>query len=318
MKLFYCAGKPHTFKSKEGVQQVIRLDREVLAECGDATQIVWGDKQASVFGTVTLKGSRSFRYSAYGCRSGAVGFSGVVGYSGYLYDALAANYILGNGYRSYSPGMMRFLSPDSMSPFGRGGRNAYAYCAGNPVGRIDPDGRFWDSALTVKSAKFKVNSSNIRRYMKPATRIERPHVKVATFTAEFQDQFDATPTGQLSLQKMTGFEGMAEVKAMILYRSMKNAKRAYVALAVHELVIDSRGMFPEQENEVLRMLEKLRGVRDRSIPFQENDRSFQRVHEANMAKINGWLKSMRLERDALAIRLAERLNSQESLLSGSR
>jgi hypothetical protein len=38
---------------------------------------------------------------------------------------------------------MCFLSPDSESPFGSGGINPYAYCAGDPVNRIDPDGHSW-------------------------------------------------------------------------------------------------------------------------------------------------------------------------------
>lgn len=36
--------------------------------------------------------------------------------------------------------MMRFCSPDSWSPFGAGSFNAYAYCVGDPVNRIDPTG----------------------------------------------------------------------------------------------------------------------------------------------------------------------------------
>ncbi|WP_195755825.1 RHS repeat-associated core domain-containing protein, partial [Pseudomonas syringae] len=39
-----------------------------------------------------------------------------------------------------SPVLMRFNSPDSWSPFGEGGVNAYAYVEGNPVGRRDPSG----------------------------------------------------------------------------------------------------------------------------------------------------------------------------------
>ncbi len=35
---------------------------------------------------------------------------------------------------------MRFNSPDSLSPFGRGGLNAYAYCQGDPINRSDPGG----------------------------------------------------------------------------------------------------------------------------------------------------------------------------------
>lgn len=38
---------------------------------------------------------------------------------------------------------MRFLSSDSLSPFERGGINAYAYCGGDPINRTDESGRFW-------------------------------------------------------------------------------------------------------------------------------------------------------------------------------
>jgi len=49
-------------------------------------------------------------------------------------------YLLGS-YRAYNPALMRFHSADSLSPFGRGGLNAYAYCLGDPVNYRDPTGR---------------------------------------------------------------------------------------------------------------------------------------------------------------------------------
>ena len=49
---------------------------------------------------------------------------------------------LGNGYRIYNPALMRFHGPDAWSPFGRGGLNAYAYAADDPVNHLDPSGHF--------------------------------------------------------------------------------------------------------------------------------------------------------------------------------
>lgn len=62
-------------------------------------------------------------------------------FCGQYRDPLTGNYPLGNGHRFYSPNLMRFLRPDNLSPFERGGMNAYAYCLGDPVNHIDPSGQ---------------------------------------------------------------------------------------------------------------------------------------------------------------------------------
>ncbi|VVM63371.1 RHS repeat-associated core domain-containing protein [Pseudomonas fluorescens] len=67
--------------------------------------------------------------------------SSVLGFNGERIDPVLGGYHLGNGYRLYSPGLRRFTSPDSMSPFGKGGINPYAYCEGDPVNNTDPTGR---------------------------------------------------------------------------------------------------------------------------------------------------------------------------------
>ncbi|QUN68885.1 RHS repeat-associated core domain-containing protein [Pseudomonas sp. JS425] len=64
----------------------------------------------------------------------------MLGYNGEREDCRSGTYLLGNGYRAYSPALRRFLSPDGWSPFGAGGRNAYSYCSGNPVMGSDPSG----------------------------------------------------------------------------------------------------------------------------------------------------------------------------------
>lgn len=65
-----------------------------------------------------------------------------LGYNGQLHEPRSCSQILGNGYREYNPVLRRFHSPDSLSPFGEGGINAYAYCEGDPVNHTDPSGHF--------------------------------------------------------------------------------------------------------------------------------------------------------------------------------
>lgn len=53
----------------------------------------------------------------------------------------AGLYHLGDGYRAYDPRERTFCQPDSLSPFGAGGLNERAYCAGrDPVNWHDPSG----------------------------------------------------------------------------------------------------------------------------------------------------------------------------------
>lgn len=68
--------------------------------------------------------------------------SGRLGYNGALHEAGLRCQILGNGYRPFSPVLMRFHGADSLSPFGEGGMNHYGYAQSDPVNRMDPSGHF--------------------------------------------------------------------------------------------------------------------------------------------------------------------------------
>ncbi|GKQ47801.1 RHS repeat-associated core domain-containing protein [Pseudomonas syringae] len=95
------------------------------------------DMQSSVLEAVSGQERQSLAYSPYGHREQGGPFSG---FNGERADPVTGHYLLGNGYRAFNQVLMRFNSPDSLSPFGRGGLNAYAYCQGDPVNRSDPGG----------------------------------------------------------------------------------------------------------------------------------------------------------------------------------
>ncbi|WP_217977518.1 RHS repeat-associated core domain-containing protein [Stenotrophomonas rhizophila] len=81
-------------------------------------------------------------------------FTSVLGYNGVLHEAAGSWQILGNGYRVYNPVLMRFHSPDDMSPFGKGGLNAYGYCQLDPINQVDPSGH-WSLNVFANLVGFK-------------------------------------------------------------------------------------------------------------------------------------------------------------------
>lgn len=86
--------------------------------------------------------TRAIRYTAYGEGHSDDPALAALGYNGEALDPDSGWYLLGNGYRAYNTVLMRFHSPDSLSPFGEGGLNYYGYCLGNPVTFRDPTGHF--------------------------------------------------------------------------------------------------------------------------------------------------------------------------------
>ncbi|WP_167519935.1 RHS repeat-associated core domain-containing protein [Serratia proteamaculans] len=74
----------------------------------------------------------------------------LLSFNGERLDPVTGTTHLGNGYRAYSPVLMRFTCPDSWSPFGGGGMNPYAYCEGDPINRADPSGHMsWQAGLGI-------------------------------------------------------------------------------------------------------------------------------------------------------------------------
>ncbi|NWL20389.1 RHS repeat-associated core domain-containing protein [Pseudomonas umsongensis] len=106
------------------------------------TTLLATDLQRSILSTLKANQPRhSIAYSPYGHRGPENGLLSLLGFNGERPDPVTGHYFLGNGYRAFNPVLMRFNSPDSLSPFGKGGVNSYSYCFGDPINFLDPTGQ---------------------------------------------------------------------------------------------------------------------------------------------------------------------------------
>lgn len=107
------------------------------------SSLLASDLAQSILQQVTPDGQPiPLAYTAYGYNFRLSSRSSLVGFNGEFYNPLTQNYWLGNGTRMFSPSLMRFCSADTLSPFGIGGLNSYAYSSNDPVNFRDPSGHF--------------------------------------------------------------------------------------------------------------------------------------------------------------------------------
>ncbi|MNR10585.1 hypothetical protein D3C85_1268430 [compost metagenome] len=141
-----------------------------------------GDDKNSVLCEVSQHQRQESAYSPYGHRANDAAASSHLGYNGELREEQTGWYLLGNGYRAYNSEVMRFQSSDSLSPFGRGGRNAYMYCGGEPINFLDRTGGYrffhWLAkrlGLSSKTAANKAPKRAAAPSVKSSGRAEEPN-----------------------------------------------------------------------------------------------------------------------------------------------
>lgn len=135
------------------------------------TALLATDSQASVLASLAPDASLfAHHYTPYGHRAAVNSLPGMPGFNGEQPEPVTGHYLLGQGYRAFNPVLMRFNSPDNLSPFGKGGINAYAYCQGDPANRTDPTGHFfgflrnlWKGLRGVKTMKRTPSATHITR-----------------------------------------------------------------------------------------------------------------------------------------------------------
>jgi RHS repeat-associated protein len=114
------------------------------------TLLLATDLQQSILAELDRSGPNRLAYTAYGWQSSQRTAGTHLGFNGQLRERATGWYHLGNGHRVYNPGLMRFHSPDRLSPFGKGELNAYVYCGGDPINFEDPSGRFAIISLLIQ------------------------------------------------------------------------------------------------------------------------------------------------------------------------
>lgn len=161
--LFYKNNTLTSLKLGNQVRAIFRPNELPLAEQhvqgDDAARLVASDSQKSVL-SVLGDAQQNYAFTVFGHDLSHSHSQGLLGFGGEHFDRCSGAYLLGNGYRAYSPVLMRFYSSDHWSPFGRGGLNGYAYCNNDPVNYQDPSGHIrYSSRSLIKMrvvGKFKV------------------------------------------------------------------------------------------------------------------------------------------------------------------
>ncbi|WP_082930341.1 RHS repeat-associated core domain-containing protein [Pseudomonas silesiensis] len=135
-----------TTKLGEQTQRTIfRHEAQPLAQLhiaagGTETTLLATDQADSLLQAVRGTNPQQLAYTAYGHHPAERGLSRLLGFNGECPDSITGHYLLGQGKRAFNPVLMRFNSPDELSPFGAGGINPYAYCEGDPINFSDPSG----------------------------------------------------------------------------------------------------------------------------------------------------------------------------------
>jgi len=145
LQRFYCTSRLATEIHGAVRTSLFQHDDQLLAQQRHHnekvdTTLLATDQQRTVLSALDATRPHPLAYTPYGHRPAENGLLSLLGFNGQRPDPVTGHYHLGNGYRQFNPVLMRFNSPDSWSPFGEGGLNAYAYCTGDPVGRSDPTG----------------------------------------------------------------------------------------------------------------------------------------------------------------------------------
>nr|WP_180203784.1 RHS repeat-associated core domain-containing protein [Pseudomonas sp. SbOxS1]NYU03530.1 RHS repeat-associated core domain-containing protein [Pseudomonas sp. SbOxS1] len=248
LQRFFC--RDHLVSELQGAssQSVLRHGAQLLAlqSCEfDALncQLLTTDPQRSVLQVTEAAGSVQQVYAPYGNRRVEGGSGSLLGFTGEILDPATGHYLLGNGHRAFNPFLMRFNSPDRLSPFGRGGLNPYSYCLGDPVNFSDPTGRIAEFGRLVQSVLSLWNTGLGMSRVTPSFNLAKDALRLGALKKLPPKQsFAALSTVVASGAILTtSVIGVGSAVVAITEDSEVAAILGYIALGLTALAFLSRG-----------------------------------------------------------------------------
>ena len=139
---FYQQAHLVTELDDQGQHSILRHGAQPLAQQNAAgeSRLLATDRAHSPLLAMSETLLQHISYTSYGHAPAQSGLSRLLGFNGECPERVTGHYLLGQGNRGFNPVLMRFNSPDPLSPFGDGGINQYAYCEGDPINFTDPSG----------------------------------------------------------------------------------------------------------------------------------------------------------------------------------
>ncbi|SFB33074.1 RHS repeat-associated core domain-containing protein [Pseudomonas sp. NFIX10] len=199
---FYCKSRLATEIQGAVQRSVFQHDDQLLAQIrredlkADITLLAT-DHQRSVLNALDATCRHPLAYTPYGHRPAENGLLSLLGFNGERPDPVTGHYLLGNGYRAFNTVLMRFNSPDSWSPFGEGGVNAYVYCNGEPTNQTDPTGHFsffkgirslWRNLFKSSKTHYKYEAQLAQRNAtQKGLKLERIESELVLKTSELEE-----------------------------------------------------------------------------------------------------------------------------------
>jgi RHS repeat-associated protein len=281
LQRFYCKSRVVTEVQGTLHHSIVQHDEQLLAQQQrqdgvSDTMLLATDQQRSILHTLKPNHQRQpFTYSPYGYRQLGNGLLSLLGFNGERLDPVIGNYLLGNGNRAFNPVLMRFNSPDRLSPFGKGGLNSYAYCSGDPINLYDPDGH---SAVSV----FKLVQASVRfrrlLNVKTARQIELAEVKrtgvININVGSRQARLKPSITPEKAIEMRDKVNRLASLGSIDRFRNHHFLSE--LSLAKREAVLLNKELgLSIAENSRLKLLNYIKGDPGEGLVF-----SFKRLHQA--------------------------------------